>query len=285
MNAFDRAYVEDPDTVDADEVADWWARLDLERDSRLFFDADGRLAGVATRLRRARQETLDLDALRPPRARRPRARQRADRLAGGGDARARPSIARTSALAADAAAGRAARTARGFEPIRHFYRMAIDLDAPPPAPEWPEGFAVATFRPGEEAILHAVIEEAFADHWGHEYRDLRGLAAAHVRARLVGPVARLPRPRGRRGRRRLAVQRGPLRRRLGRHARHAASPGAAAASAARCCSTAFGEFYRRGERRVALAVDAGNETGATHLYESVGMRVVWQADMYEKRLQ
>jgi hypothetical protein len=36
---------------------------------------------------------------------------------------------------------------------------------------------------------------------------------------------------------------------------------------------------------VSLAVDAGNETGATHLYESVGMRVVWQADVYEKRLQ
>ena len=31
-------------------------------------------------------------------------------------------------------------------------------------------------------------------------------------------------------------------------------------------------------------VDAGNETGATHLYESVGMRVAWQADIYEKRL-
>ena len=46
---------------------------------------------------------------------------------------------------------------------------------------------------------------------------------------------------------------------------------------------AFGELYRRGERRVALAVDAGNETGATHLYESVGMRVAWQADVYEKR--
>ena len=48
--------------------------------------------------------------------------------------------------------------------------------------------------------------------------------------------------------------------------------------------SAFGEFYRRGERRVALAVDAGNETGATQLYESVGMRVAWQADIYEKRL-
>ena len=48
--------------------------------------------------------------------------------------------------------------------------------------------------------------------------------------------------------------------------------------------TAFGEFYRRGETLVRLAVDAGNETGATQLYESVGMRVALQADVYEKHV-
>jgi mycothiol synthase len=47
---------------------------------------------------------------------------------------------------------------------------------------------------------------------------------------------------------------------------------------------AFGELYRRGEKRIGLAVDAGNETGATHLYESVGMRIAWQANVYEKRV-
>jgi len=35
---------------------------------------------------------------------------------------------------------------------------------------------------------------------------------------------------------------------------------------------------------MSLGVDAGNETGATRLYESVGMRAVWQADVWEKRL-
>ena len=43
--------------------------------------------------------------------------------------------------------------------------------------------------------------------------------------------------------------------------------GAAAASRSR-------EFFRRGERTVALGVDAQNPTGATRLYERVGMRVV-----------
>jgi mycothiol synthase len=47
---------------------------------------------------------------------------------------------------------------------------------------------------------------------------------------------------------------------------------------------AFGELYRRGQRRIGLAVDAGNETGATQLYRSVGMRVSWQADVWERRV-
>src|SRR5262249_18484677 len=32
MNAFDRAYLPEPDTMTADEVAGWWEQLDLERD-------------------------------------------------------------------------------------------------------------------------------------------------------------------------------------------------------------------------------------------------------------
>jgi ribosomal protein S18 acetylase RimI-like enzyme len=47
---------------------------------------------------------------------------------------------------------------------------------------------------------------------------------------------------------------------------------------------AFASFWERGERRVALAVDAENDTGATRLYESVGMRVAFGAITYEKPL-
>mgnify|MGYP001451360987 CR=1 FL=1 len=32
--------------------------------------------------------------------------------------------------------------AQGFEPIRHFFRMLIEFDGPPPAPAWPEGITV-----------------------------------------------------------------------------------------------------------------------------------------------
>jgi mycothiol synthase len=44
------------------------------------------------------------------------------------------------------------------------------------------------------------------------------------------------------------------------------------------------ELYRRGERRIGLGVDASNPTGATRPYESVGMRVAWQVDSFERSL-
>jgi mycothiol synthase len=48
---------------------------------------------------------------------------------------------------------------------------------------------------------------------------------------------------------------------------------------------AFGAFYRRGQRTVALGVDSQSLTGATRLYERVGMRVERQYDICEKVLQ
>jgi mycothiol synthase len=48
--------------------------------------------------------------------------------------------------------------------------------------------------------------------------------------------------------------------------------------------TAFAEFWRRGERRVALGVAADNP-GATRLYERAGMRVAHTIVLYEKELR
>ena len=44
----------------------------------------------------------------------------------------------------------------------------------------------------------------------------------------------------------------------------------------------FGVFWRRGLKAVALGVDSESLTGATRLYESVGMRVVQQYDQVRK---
>jgi ribosomal protein S18 acetylase RimI-like enzyme len=46
----------------------------------------------------------------------------------------------------------------------------------------------------------------------------------------------------------------------------------------------FREFHRRGQRRVGLGVDSENATGATQLYESVGMTVDQEQVIWEKEL-
>ncbi len=48
---------------------------------------------------------------------------------------------------------------------------------------------------------------------------------------------------------------------------------------------AFGEFYRRGKRKVGLGVDSESPTRATRLYERAGMHVVRQFDQYQKELR
>ena len=47
----------------------------------------------------------------------------------------------------------------------------------------------------------------------------------------------------------------------------------------------FGEFYRRGRRKVGLGVDSQNLTGAARLYERAGMHVARQYISYQKELR
>ena len=47
----------------------------------------------------------------------------------------------------------------------------------------------------------------------------------------------------------------------------------------------FGEFYKRGTKTIGLGVDAQNPTGATRLYQKVGMVAVSEFVTYEKGLR
>lgn len=279
MNAFERAHVEEPDEVDAVEIGGWWVVSDLSRDVVVVHDPAGAL--VAYGMLRDEPDILELDAY---------VQSERKGLGLGSflldwaeeETRARGrTLLRTSGLTADPAA-QPLIEGRGFTPVRRFYRMLIDLEEPPPEHVWHEGFTVSTFGTGEEEILHAVTEAAFAHHWGHVPRSLDEwqqtvfgrewwdpslvylvragdeVVAAEINAfrfgvGWVGTLGVLEAWRGH------GLGRGLL-------------------------LTAFADFYARGQRRVALAVDAGNETGATHLYESVGMHVSWQADVYERRV-
>jgi mycothiol synthase len=184
--------------------------------------------------------------------------------------------------------------AHGFAPLRTFIRMRIALDEPPPPPAWPEGIAVRTMAPGADDLpLYLAIQDAFADHWDHVAAPPEEGLAEWRHALLASPafdpslvflatagdepgeiagfaVCTPPeRPGGAGfvlslGVRRLWRRRG-LARALLLHA--------------------FGVLHERGVCAAALNVDADSLTGATRLYESVGMAVHFRNDLYALELR
>ena len=174
--------------------------------------------------------------------------------------------------------------AEGFHSIRQFWRMEIELAAPPPAPEWPAGVTLRTFITGQdERATYDAETEAFHDHWDFSPMPYEEWLLTRVEADDFDPtlwflavdgdqIAGVARCRFRIGHGwvgSLSVRR-PWRRK-----------GVAMA----ILRHAFGEFYRRGERHVGLGVDSQNPTGATHLYERAGMHASRRFDTYEKELR
>jgi mycothiol synthase len=173
----------------------------------------------------------------------------------------------------------------GFQPVRHSYRMAIDLDTEPPEPSWPEGVSVRVLDSGEERSVYDAVREAWLDTW-EPYEDPYEEWAHFTIARedfdpslwflacegaeiagfsLCNPSETQP---GTGWVSILGVRRPWRRRGLGEALlRHS-----------------FVELWKRGFHRVALGVDAASPTGATRLYERAGMTVVRRLDFYEKRL-
>jgi mycothiol synthase len=173
---------------------------------------------------------------------------------------------------------------RGYELIRHSYRMRIDFGAPPDEPAWPEG---VTVRPATEADVRTVYDtytETFEDTWefGREpFDDWRHWMVqddvdfslwflAEARGEVAGVAICKPweAEEGLGWVRVLGVRRAWRRRGLGRA----------------LLLHVFGEFHRRGFHGVGLGVDAESLTGAHRLYENAGMRVYRRSDIYEKRL-
>ncbi len=174
----------------------------------------------------------------------------------------------------------------GYELVRHFFRMQVDLGGELPEPEWPEGLELRPFDPDEHfALVHAADEEAFEDHWGSVHTSLEEwrhfMTAAHYDPALWYVVwdgneiagfslcnANWTGDQGLGWVNVLGVRR-PWRRR-----------GLALALLVH----SFRELEQRGMNRVALGVDAENLTGALRLYEKAGMRVVRQSDTWQKPL-
>ncbi len=184
----------------------------------------------------------------------------------------------------------------GFGLVRNSYHMQIDLDAAPPSPVWPNGITLRSFVPGQdEATVAWVDREAFRDHWGFVERPFEDdvkvvqhwmqgpdfdpalwlMAVAHNgqdRERCVGISLNRTQADG-------DAEMGWVSS-LG-VLREYRQQGLATA----LLHQSFGEFYRRGKKRVGLSVDAQNLTGALSLYQRVGMHMARKYNLYEKELR
>jgi mycothiol synthase len=173
----------------------------------------------------------------------------------------------------------------GLRPVRHSYRMAIDLRGEPEPPVWPGGIEVRTFRESEGHAVYEAFCETWIDTWEPEEEPYEEWAHWTIERESFDPslwflategddiagfaLCKPSETRPDTGIVNLLGVRRPWRRRgLGEALlRHS-----------------FAEFHRRGFPRVILGVDADSPTGAPRLYERAGMHVVRRIDFYEKRL-
>ena len=172
---------------------------------------------------------------------------------------------------------------RGFTLIRHSYTMETELGEAAPVPQLPDGVLVRTRREGDDRDIWSVYDETFADTWEHvgisfdEWKHwmLEGpmfdpslwfLAITREEIAGICLCRRSDREPNLGWVQILGVRRLWRRRGLGRA----------------LLQHAFAEFHARGLRRGGLGVDASSPTGAVRLYESAGMRIVRQRDVYEK---
>ncbi len=177
----------------------------------------------------------------------------------------------------------------GFTHVRTFYRMLIEMDAPPPAPAWPDGITVRTLGTGKDDLRAAyeASQDVFRDHWGH--LPIRFETWLHwvennpdfdpalwylamdgdTIAGYCFCLPKMPEDPGLGWVDELGVRRAYRRHGLGQA----------------LLQHAFGELWQRGTRKVGLGVDASSLTNATRLYERVGMHVARETWQYEKELR
>jgi mycothiol synthase len=179
-----------------------------------------------------------------------------------------------------------------YATYRRYYQMHIVVDTPPPAPCWPDDLVLKPFDPecDLEAVYladidcskdhHGYIEESFEIDFPrfHHYfintenydptlwfivwdRDeIAGISICRPYSRVdknMGWVSSF------------GVRRPWRKKGLG----------------LALLQHSFGEFFKRGKKKVGLTVDAGSLTGALDLYKKAGMSVFSQFDKNEKELR
>jgi mycothiol synthase len=177
---------------------------------------------------------------------------------------------------------------RGYRPIRSSWTMEIELGVEAPRePVLPDGIEIRPYRhPEDEQLVYEAVQDAFADHWEFHPATIEHWREFSVKARnfepelwlvawdgdeIAGASCNYPERFGDPGYGwvgTLGVRR-PWRRR-----------GVGEALLRR----SFAALHARGPRKVRLSVDAENPTGATRLYERVGMHVQRRSNIWERSL-
>ena len=180
----------------------------------------------------------------------------------------------------------------GFELVRHFYRMQINLGRKPDQPVIPDGLIIETIDyPSELKAAILAMDEGFEDHWGYVKRPIEDqleqwkhyLENDHhfdpslwYLAKDGNQIAGICKCTEKTVEdpdmgwvNQLCVRKPWRRRGLGMA----------------LLLKAFNDFFVRGKKRVGLGVDATSLTNATRLYERAGMNVTLQYDTYEKEIR
>lgn len=274
---------------DLTQIVDLWNEpyIDLDRDAWLAETREGRLVGYVECYYEPGEEEIALFYLLDPAY---AGSELEARLLSLGEEHAQEllegippeqPVELLTAFYATEASARALVEANGYRVIRYFYRMEATFDAPPPSvPDLP-GITVRAYDPSRDTYgLYDALEESFEDHWRHvrasfedwtrnkiesEGYDPESWVVAEADGQVVGGAV-CTRYAGVPWVRQLGVRRGWRKRGIARAV----------------LLKVFEIFYGRGDRRVALGVDAANPTGATHLYENAGMRVTDQRVVYTK---